>query len=169
MSSETERQELEELIRTLNYHSYRYHVLDTPLISDYEYDKMLKRLLELEAAHPDWISPDSPSQRAGSGVLDKFVKVRHPGAVLSLANGFSAQDVRAWYERIVRLDERVSQSGFVVEPKIDGLMVVLHYQDGRFVLGATRGDGIVGEDITANLRTLRGVPLNIPVQSNGPK
>ncbi|HBA91167.1 MAG TPA: DNA ligase (NAD(+)) LigA, partial [Anaerolineaceae bacterium] len=83
MSSETERQELEELIRTLNYHSYRYHVLDTPLISDYEYDKMLKRLLELEAAHPDWISPDSPSQRAGSGALDKFVKVRHPGAVLS--------------------------------------------------------------------------------------
>ena len=169
MSSETERQELEELVRTLNYHSYRYHVLDTPVISDYEYDKMLKRLLELEAAHPEWISPDSPSQRAGSGVLDKFVKVRHPGAVLSLANGFSAQDVRAWYERIVRVDERVSQSGFVVEPKIDGLTVVLHYQEGRFVLGATRGDGIVGEDITANLRTLRGVPLTIPVQSNGPK
>ncbi|MHB0987517.1 MAG: NAD-dependent DNA ligase LigA [Bellilinea sp.] len=169
MSSENERQELEELVRTLNYHSYRYHVLDTPVISDYEYDKMLKRLLELEAAHPDWILPDSPSQRAGSEVLDKFVKVQHPGAVLSLANGFSAQDVRAWYERIVRLDERVSQSGFVVEPKIDGLTVVLHYQDGRFVLGATRGDGVVGEDITANLRTVRGVPLTIPVQANGPK
>ena len=169
MSTENERQELAELVRTLNFHSHRYHVLDAPLISDYEYDKMLKRLLELEAAHPDWISPDSPSQRAGSAVLDKFVKVRHPGAVLSLANGFGAADVRAWYERILRLDDRVASSGFVVEPKIDGLTVVLHYQDGRFVLGATRGDGVVGEDITANLRTIRGVPLTIPLQEDGPK
>lgn len=169
MSTENERQELAELVRTLNFHSHRYHVLDAPLISDYEYDKMLKRLLELEAAHPDWISPDSPSQRAGSAVLDKFVKVRHPGSVLSLANGFGAADVRAWYERILRLDDRVASSGFVVEPKIDGLTVVLHYQDGRFVLGATRGDGVVGEDITANLRTIRGVPLTIPLQKDGPK
>ncbi len=169
MSTENERQELAELVRTLNFHSYRYHVMDSPVISDYEYDKMLKRLLELETAHPDWILPDSPSQRAGSAVLDKFVKVRHPGAVLSLANGFSPQDVRAWYERIVRLDDRVASSGFVIEPKIDGLTVVLHYQDGRFVLGATRGDGVVGEDITANLRTMRGVPLTIPVQEDGPK
>jgi len=169
MSSENERQELAELVRTLNFHSHRYHVLDAPLISDYEYDKMLKRLLELEAAHPDWVSPDSPSQRAGSAVLEKFVKVRHPGAVLSLANGFGAADVRAWYERILRLDDRVASSGFVVEPKIDGLTVVLHYRDGRFVLGATRGDGVVGEDITANLRTIRGVPLTIPVQQDGPR
>lgn len=169
MSSENERQELAELVRTLNFHSHRYHVLDAPLISDYEYDKMLKRLLELEAAHPEWVSPDSPSQRAGSAVLDKFVKVRHPRAVLSLANGFGAADVRAWYERILRLDDRVAASGFVVEPKIDGLTVVLHYQDGRFVLGATRGDGVVGEDITANLRTIRGVPLTIPVQQDGPR
>ncbi|HWR66705.1 MAG TPA: NAD-dependent DNA ligase LigA, partial [Bellilinea sp.] len=168
-SSENERQELAELVRTLNFHSHRYHVLDAPLISDYEYDKMLKRLLELEAAHPEWVSPDSPSQRAGSAILDKFVKVRHPGAVLSLANGFGAADVRAWYERILRLDDRVASSGFVVEPKIDGLTVVLHYQDGRFVLGATRGDGVVGEDITANLRTIRGVPLTIPVHKDGPK
>src|SRR3989304_4566885 len=123
MSTENERQELAELVRTLNFHSHRYHVLDAPLISDYEYDKMLKRLLELEAAHPDWISPDSPSQRAGSAVLDKFVKVRHPGAVLSLANGF----------------------------------------------GAAGGGGVVGEDITANCRTIRGVPLTIPLQEDGPK
>ncbi|MRR30431.1 NAD-dependent DNA ligase LigA, partial [bacterium] len=169
MSIENERQELAELVRTLNFHSYRYHVMDSPVISDYEYDKMLKRLLELETAHPDWILPDSPSQRAGSAVLDKFVKVRHPRAVLSLANGFSPQDVRAWYDRIVRLDERVGSSGFVIEPKIDGLTVVLHYHDGRFVLGATRGDGVVGEDITANLRTMRGVPLTIPVLEDGPK
>ncbi|MHB1383090.1 MAG: NAD-dependent DNA ligase LigA [Bellilinea sp.] len=169
MTLEAERNEYQQLVQSLNFHSYRYHVLDTPLISDYEYDKMLKRLLEIEAAHPDWIQPDSPSQRAGSAVLDKFVKVRHPGAVLSLANGFGAQDVRAWYERILRLDERVAHSAFVVEPKIDGLTVVLHYQDGQFFLGATRGDGMVGEDITANLRTIRVLPLSIPVQSGSSK
>lgn len=102
-------------------------------------------------------------------VLDKFVKVRHPRPVLSLANGFGPQDVRAWYERILRLDDRVAHSGFVVEPKIDGLTVVLHYQDGRFVLGATRGDGIIGEDITGNLRTVRALPLTIPMSPDGPK
>lgn len=163
MSLESERQAYQELVKTLNYHSHRYHVLDAPVISDYEYDKMYRRLTDIEAAHPEWIEPDSPTQRTGSGVLEKFVKVQHPGAVLSLANGFGAQDVRAWYERILRLDERVAQSGFVVEPKIDGLTVVLHYQDGRFVLGATRGDGIIGEDITGNLRTVRALPLKIPV------
>lgn len=169
MGLEDDRQEYQDLVQTLNFHSYRYHVLDTPLISDYEYDKMLKRLMELEAEHPDWILPDSPSQKAGGTVLDKFSKVQHPGAVLSLANGFGAQDVRAWYGRILRLDERVAQTGFVVEPKIDGLTVVLHFQDGRFVLGATRGDGVIGEDITANLRTIRVLPLTIPVHSDGQK
>src|SRR5574340_95671 len=169
MSLETERKEYLELINSLNFHSYRYHVLDAPVISDYEYDKMLKRLVDIEDAHPDWIVPESPSQRAGGAVLDKFVKVRHPRAVLSLANGFGPQDVRAWYERIIRLDDRVAGSGFVVEPKIDGLTVVLHYQDGRFVLGATRGDGVIGEDITANLRTVRALPLTIPVSPDGPK
>jgi len=169
MNSDAERQELAELVRTLNFHSYRYHVLDSPVISDYEYDKMLKRLVEIETAHPEWVLPESPSQRAGSGVLDKFVKVKHPNSVLSLANGFNAADVRAWYDRIVRVDERVKTSGFVVEPKIDGLTVVLHYLDGRFSLGATRGDGEIGEDITANLRTVRGVPMTIPVQLEGPR
>lgn len=169
MSVENERQEYNDLIRELNFHSYRYHVMDAPLISDYEYDKMLKRLQEIETAHPEWITQDSPSQRAGSTVLDKFVKVRHPEPVLSLANGFSPEDVRAWYDRILRVDERIATSGFVVEPKIDGLTVVLHYQNGRFVLGATRGDGEIGEDITANLRTVRGVPLTIPVDQKGPR
>src|SRR5574340_435627 len=169
MSLDTERKLSLDLVKTLNFHSYRYHVLDAPVISDYEYDKMLKQLVDIEAAHPDWIVPESPSQRAGGGVLDKFVKVRHPRPVLSLANGFGPQDVRAWYERILRLDDRVAHSEFVVEPKIDGLTVVLHYHDGRFVLGATRGDGIIGEDITGNLRTVRALPLTIPVSADGPK
>jgi DNA ligase (NAD+) len=157
------------LKRELNDHAHRYYVLDQPIISDLEYDRLMNRLLEMEREHPDWIESDSPSQRTGGPALDKFVKVRHPGPILSLANSFGAEDVRAWYERIVRLDERAGASDFVIEPKIDGLTVVLHYENGQFVLGATRGDGIVGEDITANLRTVKGVPLRIPIDPQGPQ
>jgi DNA ligase (NAD+) len=159
---------LEDLKRETNYHNYRYHVLDAPVISDYEYDKLIKELREIESTHPDWITPDSPSQRAGAAPLDKFVKVRHPAPILSLANAFTEEDVQAWVERVSRLDSRVKSTGFVVEPKIDGLTVVLHYKDGFFVQGATRGDGIVGEDITANLKTVRALPLKIPVETKGP-
>jgi DNA ligase (NAD+) len=168
MEEEALKQEYERLKQELNYHSYRYHVLDSPIISDWEYDRMMQRLLEIEALHPDWITPDSPSQRAGAEPLERFVKVRHPAPILSLANGFSAADVRAWFERLVRLDERVLHTDFVVEPKIDGLTVVLHYHDGQFVLGATRGDGEVGEDITANLRTIKSLPIRIPINRDGP-
>jgi DNA ligase (NAD+) len=163
------REKYESLKKELNYHAYRYYVLDAPVISDYEYDKKMKELLEIEAEHPDWVTGDSPSQRAGGPPLEKFTKVRHPRPILSLANGFGEADVRAWFERIARLDERVLTTDFVLEPKIDGLTVVLHYQDGRFVQGATRGDGEVGEDITANLRTVKAVPLSIPVVASGPK
>jgi len=129
---------------------------------------MVKRLEELENSHPEWVTPDSPSQRTGNQPLDKFVKVSHPSPILSLANAFSPEEVQAWYDRIVRLDSRVEKSGFVLEPKIDGLTVVLHYHLGIFSLGATRGDGIVGEDVTANLRTVKAVPLSIPVDKNMP-
>lgn len=160
--------ELRNLKAKINYHIYRYHVLDAPVISDAEYDRMMKRLVEIEAEHPEWVTPDSPSQRTGGPPLDRFNKVRHPGPILSLANGFGADDVRAWYERIAKLDERVRDTDFVVEPKIDGLTVVLHYENGLFVLGATRGDGEVGEDITANLKTVRALPLTIPTDRTGP-
>lgn len=155
---------LEKLRAEINYHNYCYHVLDAPVISDYEFDQLMRELKEIEAQHPEWITPDSPSQRVGGQPLERFVKVRHPAPILSLANAFSDVDVRAWYERILRLDERVAQTKFVVEPKIDGLSVVLHYENGVFVLGATRGDGDIGEDVTANLRTVRVLPLRIPVQ-----
>ncbi|MFZ5909811.1 MAG: NAD-dependent DNA ligase LigA [Chloroflexota bacterium] len=155
----------EELKAQVNLHNYRYHVLDAPLVSDLEYDRLLAELKQLEAEHPDWVTPDSPTQRAGAAPLDKFEKVRHPAPILSLANAFGADDARAWFERIQKLDERVAAAKFVVEPKIDGLSVVLHYRDGLFVQGATRGDGEVGEDITANLRTVRAIPLKIPVES----
>ena len=169
MDDEKLNQELIEIRREIGFHSYRYHVLDAPIISDLEYDRMVNRLREIESQHPEWIAPDSPTQRVGEIAASKFVKVRHPGPVLSLANGFNVGDISAWYDRIAKLDERVKGADFVVEPKIDGLTVVLHYRNGIFVQGATRGDGIIGEDITANLRTLLAVPLRIPVDPNGPK
>ncbi len=163
MPTNAQRSRYEQLKSEINYHNHRYHVLDAPVISDAEYDKLLVELRQIEARHPAWVTPDSPTQRAGAAPADRFVKVRHPRPVLSLANAFGADDARAWYERVGRLDDRVSRARFVVEPKIDGLSVVLHYRDGVFVQGATRGDGEVGEDITANLRTVRTIPLRIPL------
>jgi DNA ligase (NAD+) len=163
--TEKQRQRLEELRQQVNYHNYRYHVLDNPEISDAEFDQLLVELRWIEATHPEWVTPDSPTQRAGAAPAERFVKVRHPAPVLSLGNAFDEAGVRAWFERIAKLDGRVLESEFVVEPKIDGLTVVLHYRDGLFAQGATRGDGEVGEDITANLRTLRALPLRIPVQA----
>lgn len=155
-----------QLRSELHAHNHRYHVLQAPVVSDGEYDALLRELAGLEAAHPKLAVADSPTQRVGGGVAEKFAKVRHPQPILSLANAFGAADVAAWFARIVKLDERVAGSAFVVEPKIDGLTVVLHYADGIFVLGATRGDGETGEDITANLRTVRALPLRLPVAAN---
>ncbi|MBP7694575.1 MAG: NAD-dependent DNA ligase LigA, partial [Anaerolineales bacterium] len=152
-----------QLRAALTEHSYRYHVLAAPVIADAEYDALYHELQALEAAHPDLITPESPTQRVGGTISEKFEKVRHPRPILSLANAFNAADVRAWHERLCRLDDRAAAADFVVEPKIDGLTVVLHYAAGRFTHGATRGDGEVGEAITPNLRTIRALPLQIPV------
>ena len=147
----------------INFHNYRYHVLDDPVISDYEFDLLLKELRLIEETHPDWIAPDSPTQRSGAAPAERFDKVTHPGRILSLANAFSEDDLKSWFDRIIKLDERVQNAQFVLEPKIDGLTVVLHYQNGIFVQGATRGNGEIGEDITQNIRTIQSVPLKIPV------
>jgi DNA ligase (NAD+) len=144
-------------------HNYRYHQLNRPVISDAEYDRLFNELRAIEAEHPELRTPDSPTLRVGGEVSERFVRVEHPAAILSLGNAHSAEDIRAWFERIERLDERVSGAAFTVEPKFDGLTVVLHYIDGVFQLGATRGDGEAGEDITSNLRTVRTLPLRIPV------
>jgi DNA ligase (NAD+) len=157
----------EQLRREINFHNHRYHVLSAPVISDAEYDALFRELQALEAAHPELATPDSPTQRVGGFVSEKFEKVRHPAPILSLSNAFNTDDVRAWFERIRKLDDRVEKAEFVVEPKIDGLTVVLHYEDGVFVKGATRGDGEVGEVITPNLRTVRALPLRIPVEQEG--
>lgn len=148
----------------VNYHLYRYHVLDAPIISDAEYDELYRQLVELEAAHPELITPDSPTQRAGAPPLDVFAKVKHPAPILSLANAFSLEDLYAWRARIGRLLPDANMPlAFTVEPKLDGLSVVLTYENGLFVQGATRGDGETGEDITQNLRTLRSLPQRIPI------
>lgn len=153
----------EALKEEIHYHNYRYHVLDDPIISDYEFDQKLNQLKQIEADQAEWVSPDSPTQRAGAEPLDKFEKVDHPTPILSLGNAFNAEDIRDWYQRIARLDDRVHDTTFTVEPKLDGLTVVLHYHNGVFIQGATRGNGNVGEDITENLRTIKALPLHIPV------
>jgi len=155
---------IDQLRQELHFHNYRYHVLDSPLISDYEYDRVLQELRELEVSHPEMITPDSPTQRVGGEPSERFERVEHPAPILSLGNAFNADDVRAWVQRISKLDSRVEQADFVVEPKLDGLTVVLHYEAGVFRMGATRGDGEFGEDITHNLRTIRSLPLRIPVE-----
>src|SRR5512143_1765426 len=159
----------EELKQQIHFHNYRYHVLDDPIISDVEFDRLLNELKQIEAEHPDWITSDSPTRRAGAAPADRFVKVNHPAPILSLANAFGADDARGWFERVKRIDDRVEKAKFVVEPKIDGLSIVLHYREGVFVQGATRGNGEIGEDITANLRTVRAIPLRIPVDAAGPR
>lgn len=162
------RKRYEELKGEIHYHNYRYYVLNDPVISDYEYDLLMQELRLIEELHPEWVTPDSPTQRVGAPPAEGFRKVRHPTPVLSLANAFSEGDLKAWFQRLVRLDPRVARADFVVEPKFDGLSVVLHYRNGVFELGATRGDGEVGEDVTANLRTVKQVPLRIPTDPNGP-
>jgi DNA ligase (NAD+) len=154
------------LKETLNFHNYRYHVLDDPVISDGEFDQMLMELRQLEEQHPEWVGADSPTQRSGAAPADHFARVSHPHPILSLANAFDPQDLVDWVTRITKIDERVTRSSFVLEPKIDGLTVVLHYENGVFVRGATRGNGEVGEDITQNIRTISSVPLKIPVSNN---
>ena len=169
MNKTESRKRAKKLGKELNLHNYRYHVLDDPLISDFEYDKLLNELKAIEEQYPDLASDDSPSRRVGGGVSERFVRVPHPQPILSLANAFGEDDLQAWYSRIAKLDPRVQEAAFVVEPKLDGLTVVLNYEAGVFSLGATRGDGENGEDITANLRTLRTLPLRIPLQPNGAK
>jgi DNA ligase (NAD+) len=148
-----------ELRKQLNEYSYQYYVLDQPSVSDAVYDELTNELRAIEAEHPELITPDSPTQRVGGEVAAEFVKVRHPRPILSLANAFNADGVRAWFERLKRLIPPETPVEFVVEPKIDGLTIVVTYENGQLVQGATRGDGIIGEDVTKNVRTVPSVPL----------
>jgi DNA ligase (NAD+) len=157
-------QRIEDLREQINYHIYRYHVLDDPVIPDDAYDALYRELQELEAAYPNLVTPDSPTQRVGGPIREEFTAVEHPAPMLSLQNAFSPDELHAWRDRYLKLlPDDAPEPAYVVEPKFDGLTVVLHYESGVFSLGATRGDGLRGEDITANLRTVRALPLRIPV------
>ena len=152
--------EIERLRREINEHDHRYYVLDEPAISDPEYDKLRRRLEELEAEHPELVTPDSPTQRVGAPPSTRFAPVRHASPMLSLANAFSEDELRAFDQRVRRgLDG--DEVAYVCELKIDGLAVNLTYQDGVLAGGATRGDGFTGEDVTANLRTIRSIPIRL--------
>jgi len=155
-----------ELRSQLEHHNHRYYVLDDPEVSDADYDALINELREIEARHPDLLAPDSPTQRVGGAVLEKFEPARHRQPMLSLANATNAEELKAWLVRSERYLEREegaasSDIEFVTEPKIDGLAISLVYENGVLTRGATRGDGEVGEDVTQNLRTVKAIPLRI--------
>jgi DNA ligase (NAD+) len=154
------KQEIEKLIKDLNYHCYRYYVLDSPVISDEEYDRLYQHLKELEEQY-GYVLPDSPTQRVGAPPLDKFIKVKHKEPMLSLDNAFSEDEVREFDERIKRLIKSEDKIAYTVEPKYDGLAIELTYINGFLRTASTRGDGYEGEDVTQNIRTIKSVPLRI--------
>jgi DNA ligase (NAD+) len=158
--AQTAKLRVEELRSQINYHDYRYHVLDSPEISDAEYDALVRELRELEARHPELITPDSPTQRVSGQPIEAFGVVEHRQPLLSLGNAFSEDELRAWFRRVTNLAER-EDIALVCEPKIDGLAVALVFEKGAFAQGATRGDGMRGENITQNLRTIKSIPLTI--------
>jgi DNA ligase (NAD+) len=158
-----------QLREILREHNYRYHVLAAPVITDAEYDALFAELKAIEAEYPELIVPDSPTQRVGSDLQADLPKVVHAVPVLSLGNAFGADDVRVWRDRIGRLLPENADLDYSVEPKFDGLSVILTYIDGVLVLGATRGNGEFGDDVTANIRTVRTVPLRLPVSPDGPR
>ena len=155
---ERARKRADKLRAELDRHGHLYYVLDTPQITDAEYDRMYQELVELEESHPDLVTPESPTQRVGGAPSEAFAPVRHHARMYSLDNAFSREELQAWADRVSR---SVSGVTFVCELKIDGVAVALTYADGAYVRGATRGDGLTGEDVTANIRTMRGVPMRL--------
>jgi DNA ligase (NAD+) len=157
---------VEELRSQIAYHDYRYFVLNQPEVSDAEYDELMVELRALEERYPELITPDSPTQRVGERPVEAFGIVQHPRPLLSLGNAFNEEALRNWHRRVATLAER-SDFAMVCEPKIDGLAVALEYRDEQFAVGSTRGDGVRGENITQNLRTIRSLPMRVHANHNG--
>ncbi|RME69471.1 MAG: NAD-dependent DNA ligase LigA, partial [Nitrospirae bacterium] len=155
------KKEIEKLVDELNYHCYRYYVLDSPVISDEEYDKLFQRLKELEARY-GYVVAHSPTQRVGAPPLDKFPKATHRVPMLSLDNAFKYEQVREFDQRVKRFLGTDEEIEYTVEPKYDGLAIELTYQKGVLVRASTRGDGYEGEDVTQNIKTIKEIPLKIP-------
>lgn len=158
MDKDDARRQIEKLREKINYHNHRYYVLANPVISDAEYDALMKRLADLEKEFPDLVTPDSPTQRVGGQPLEGFEQVRHEERMMSLDNTYSEDDLRE-FDRRVR--QAVGDQVYVVQQKIDGVAVSIRYEDGVFTRGVTRGDGLTGDDITANLRTVKWIPLKL--------
>src|SRR5437588_878779 len=152
---------IEALREKIRHHEYLYYVLDQPDISDADFDKLMQQLKDLEAEHPQLVTPDSPTQRVGGKPREGFVKVPHSSAMLSLDNTYSEEELGAWERRVHELSGR-KDVDYVCELKLDGMSLALIYEDGKLMRGITRGDGSVGEDVTLNVRTVRSVPLSIP-------
>ncbi len=155
------KERIDELRAQINYHNYRYYVLDSPEISDAEYDELMRELKRLEEEYPQFLTPDSPTQRVGAAPVEAFGVVEHPLPLLSLGNAFSQEELFAWYTRVSKLVAE-QQFNFTCEHKIDGLAVAVTYVNGQLTTGATRGNGFRGENITPNLRTIRSIPLSVP-------
>ena len=160
MVKDKEYERLQELKEKLDYYSYLYYTLDRPSITDYEYDLLYRELEKIEGAHPEWVTPDSPTQRVGHKIQGGFTKYTHDRPMLSLGDVFTDNELRE-FDRRVRDDLGGEALEYVVELKIDGLAINLIYENGTFVRGVTRGDGIVGEDVTNNVRTIKTIPLKI--------
>mgnify|MGYP001028475322 CR=1 FL=1 len=158
------KERIEQLRVQINYHNYRYYVLDSPEISDAEYDLLMQELKQLEEEYPQFLTPDSPTQRVGAAPVEAFGVVEHPLPLLSLGNAFSQEELIAWYTRTSKLIGG-KEFNFACEHKVDGLAVALTYVNGQLVTGATRGDGFRGENITQNLRTIRSIPLSVPKEA----
>ncbi len=151
----------EKLKKLIAEHDYNYHVLDRPVISDYDYDQLFSELLEIEKKHPGFDRSDSPSQRAGAPPLDAFRKVQHRTPMLSLANTYSAEEIRDFDERVKKFLKTEKEIEYFCEPKFDGLAIELIYENGLLTQALTRGDGTTGEDVTENVKTIKAIPLKL--------
>src|SRR6202158_6149365 len=161
-TKDTEKK-IESLREKIRQHEYLYYVLDSPEISDAEFDKLMRQLKDLEAEHPELIAADSPTQRVGGKPREGFVKVPHSSPMLSLDNTYNEEELRDWERRVHELNGRTDVD-YVCELKLDGMSLALIYEHGVLVRGITRGDGSVGEDVTLNVRTVRSIPLRIPAE-----
>jgi DNA ligase (NAD+) len=158
MNKNEAKKTIEKLREDINHHNYKYYIESSPVISDYEYDMLLKKLESLEAEYPELITPDSPTQRIGGAPLQGFTSVEHSVPMLSLENAYSYEELREFDERVKK---NVGPAEYICEPKIDGLSIALVYEKGVFVRGATRGDGVKGDDVSANLKTIKSIPLRL--------
>ncbi|HKC66899.1 MAG TPA: NAD-dependent DNA ligase LigA, partial [Bacteroidia bacterium] len=167
MSTEQAKQRIEQLAKEIEQHNYNYYVLDNPTIKDYDFDMLLEELIKLEKEHPEYLSPNSPSQRVGGQITKEFKTVKHKYAMLSLANSYSKDDLKDFDERVKKglgittTDLFSSGVEYVCELKFDGLSISLTYEHGKLTQAVTRGDGVQGDDVTTNVKTIRSIPLTL--------